>query len=689
MTKRRFVHIILISLLPILTLWTTGCGGGEALPAPDPFFQTDASQSRIDAASGRGNIWSGFRLEKEYLVSEKTSCKLIIWRTTAADALLTLAYQLKGKSMAVMVNGTRDFIMPPRIKVEEVSEKVSLLKGFNLIEFRLDGKSQLKLKSLSVADESKEPAGIESKGASVLRGYHNPGKGTMRIRAKGPLTIRRVQFENGRAVQEVMEKKSGLFSQSIPHDFVFTEPGFLEIQAAKPGLEIVGYRYEEHKEGDPLFAPPQAIAAARKNKPHVFIFLIDGCHFAHTSLAGYHRDTTPNMRALAEDGVLFANAYCNATFTRSSVASIFTGYVPHRHKLRILTNRLPKGLYMLPEFLKKNGYITALLTEAGNISEFFGFSQGVDNYQKVFRHWNDPRYLEDNIFRFYTEWLDRGAAEGTPLFTYVHLRAPHFPIIPPPPYLDKFKQSKVGPEGDRLILHLFDKENADRVYTKEEIQDITDDYDSSILYADAEVGRMVSQLKERGLYDSSFIVYTSDHGEALQEHKLLGHGNNVYNETSQIPLVVKFPKGTVKQGARVERVVQLVDIFPTLAALYEEKRFFDGRSLYESLKSPQIDDVTAFSTSFGKPPAVSQRWRKWHYVYHMYRNGEELFNLETDALKDLSQEKEHEDLVTFFRLRFFKWLFQYDNLERSSQSVDLRQLPKEEYENLKSLGYID
>jgi arylsulfatase A-like enzyme len=225
-------------------------------------------------------------------------------------------------------------------------------------------------------------------------------------------------------------------------------------------------------------------------------------------------------------------------------------------------------------------------------------------------------------------------------------------------------------------------------FTPEEIEDVIADYDSSIRYVDSEVGKLLKTLKKMELYDPSYIIFTSDHGEALYEHQVWGHGQNVYEETSRVPLIVKFPAEKKLKG-RIERVTQLVDIFPTFAALFGIKRYFDGQSLLESIKIKKEDDRFAFSITFGNPPSIGIRWRSWYYIIHLYNNQEQLYNLKIDPLKDIAAVKENKDMITFFRAKFLNWLIDFDNLERTSQAVDLKKLPKGEYENLKSLGYID
>jgi arylsulfatase A-like enzyme len=654
----------------------TNCGKKADFKKLKPTFMWEKNQYRIDTSSSTKHLWSGFAVEKDVFKAKKKIAKFILWREKQEEKEITLQYLLKGTSVDLFVNSIKVTRLKPKFKIKPVKIKAPFIQGFNFIEFRKRGNGQLKIKSIDIGDNTTEPEETRhlSEGDKLTL-FQSAGSGSISIKGKGILHVREVEFINGKKTIRKKELKSG--SETLP--LTFKAAGFLQLWAKTGTFDITGYTYKK--------APgkKQAVESVLKEKPHIYIFLIDGCQASHLGVYGYHRDTSPNVDLLAKDSVVFENAYANATFTRSSVATIFSGYLPQRHKLRILTNRLPNGLFMMPEFLQKQGYKTAILTEAGNISPVFGFAQGVDHYYKAFWKWDDPRYLENNILKNFNKWLK---TEGL-LFTYVHYRAPHFPIIPPPPFLDRYKKKKTGVVEGRILTRLTELDKAGHTFTQEDVRDVTDDYDSCIRYVDAEVGKLIDALKKKNLYDSSLIIFTSDHGEGLFEHKAWGHGHNVYEEASRVPLVVKFPK-TMNLAGKVERVVQLADIFPTVIALLGGERFFDGESLLNSIKQGKIDDRFAFSTTFKIPPSIGMRWRSWYYMLHLRRNNkEELYNLDTDPLADVAAVRENQDILTFFRAKFLDWYIDFDNLERTSQSIDLKKLPKEEYENLKSLGYIN
>jgi len=711
------INVSVLLWIIILGMFASCSKDSSSLQLPSTLVW-EIEHNVIEPSGGSENIWSGFEIKKNYFVTDKTIAKFILWRKSQEKKILSLRYLLRGLPVKVFVNRKKAFQLKPDYEAGKASYRIKLLKGFNFIEFRLSGKTDLRIKKLQIGGPVKERAYDIVQGEAFSR-FHPAGTGKIRLKGHGKVEFRVVEYKQGHAVSRNEELETGFLSPAIKFSFNMESLGFLRLLVKSGEFDIKEYTFSESPQRSQGLSQEKSIKnIIIKEKPGIHIFLIDGCHAEHLGVYGYYRNTSPHINDFSQDGVIFDNAYANATFTRSSVASIFTGFHPHRHKLRVLTNVLPKGLVMLPEFMQKSGYKTAIFTEAGNISERFGFAQGVDRYRKVFHHWDDPRYLENNMFKFFCQWLENPGL----LFTYVHVRAPHFPIIPPPPYLDMFKQkasindlqqkrevnsndkrllwggnakrygksknSLGNRKTKRLIMQLKKLGKEGHVFTSEEIKEVTDDYDSCIRYVDAQVGELLDKLKQEGRYDSSLIIFTSDHGEALYEHGMWGHGQNVYPETSRVPLIVKFPKQMELKG-RVHRVTQLVDIFPTIAGLFGKERFFDGESLLRSIRKKEMDDRFGYSTTFGSPPCIGIRWRSWYYIIHMYNNEEELFNLEVDPLQNLAGLEENRELLMFFKTKFLDWYVDFDNIERTSQSMDLKKLPKGELDNLKSLGYID
>jgi choline-sulfatase len=664
----------LILLLVLISL--VQCGKGPEFSEFPPVLVWEKGQNGITVNSGTRNIWSGFSIEKNNFQARNKRGMFIIWRALAEERDLMIEYASQGEPVKLFFNKKEVDRLPPTNKWVILRTRVKPNKGFNFIEFRKMKKMAFKVKSIFF-DQREPTSEYDLPRGQAFASYFESGQGRISVKGKGELLIRQVEFVNGE--KKVNEKTiaSGFLSGAKTHDFRFGNPGFLKCSCLSGHFQVTGFQFQakdEMKEKESHFTFSE--------KPDIFIFLIDGCQAAHLKTYGYSRDTSPTADALANDGVVFDNAYANATFTRSSVATIFTGYFPQRHKLRILTNKLPKNLFLMAEFFKIMKYKTSLFTEAANIAEYFGFSQGMDRYSCFSWMRDHPNFIPGGMLKAFSDWIK----QPSPHFSYVHFRAPHLPLLPPPPFLDMYKSKKRMEPDRRLIYRLRKLKEQGHQFTPEEIQDVTDDYDSTIRFVDAEVGKYIDYLKKRGLYDSSLIIFTSDHGEALYEHGFFGHGRNVYNETSRIPLIVKFPANMNLKG-RVERVVQLADIFPTFSRMFGQKGKFDGRSLLDSINSPDMDDTFAFSTTFTDRPAYALRWRDWYYIINTVDNKEELFHLKGDSLKNVSSI--HPDMTLFFKSKMLAWLINYDNLERESLHIDLKKLPRDIRHNLKSLGYID
>src|SRR2546425_3094266 len=134
-------------------------------------------------------------------------------------------------------------------------------------------------------------------------------------------------------------------------------------------------------------------------------------------------------------------------------------------------------------------------------------------------------------------------------------------------------------------------------------------YDGSIRGMDAEIGRLVERLRGLGLERKTLLVFTGDHGEEFYEHGRAFHGQSVYGEMNNMPLVVWGP-GVVPAGRTVEQTVQTVDLMPTLLELSGLRipPGVQGHSL-ASLLSPGADDGrgTAHASAPDSRPTISEK----------------------------------------------------------------------------------
>lgn len=211
-------------------------------------------------------------------------------------------------------------------------------------------------------------------------------------------------------------------------------------------------------------------------------------------------------------------------------------------------------------------------------------------------------------------------------------------------------------------------------------------YEKEVEYADAFVGRLLATLRERGLYDESLIVFTSDHGETLEEPRETGHVNHLYDEVLHVPLIIKPPAARSADAARLaevrERLVGHVDLAPTILDLLglAPAASHRGRSLLD-----EREEATIFAETH-RPESVRNafalRDERFKLVYYPDERRFELFDLVADPaeLVDLFEERGKELLDWQIQLR--------DVWRRTFTTDDELDLDPEQLERMRALGYL-
>jgi arylsulfatase A-like enzyme len=327
--------------------------------------------------------------------------------------------------------------------------------------------------------------------------------------------------------------------------------------AGKAELILETHGYEEDPEDSRrAFWGTPAIAAKGGDAPLVVIYLVDTLRADHTTPYGYARDTTPELARFAKDSVLFDTAVAQASWTKPSVASLFTSLLPGRHRAVQLRDSLDPGHVTLAEMLQSRGYATgAAIANSIIYLQGVNFDQGFDYFDGIHGTEKRPSKMVEaaGVVDGALEWLDE--RPGFPTFLYVHTVDPHVPYTPPPPY-DRMYEPHPAADHNAVDPRLDYREPADR-------DRFVAQYDGEIAYGDREFGRFIAALKRRGLYDRALIVFMADHGEEFLDHGQWLHGRSVYDELIRIPLIVKFPRQR-DAGRRVAQQVQEVDILPTI-----------------------------------------------------------------------------------------------------------------------------
>jgi arylsulfatase A-like enzyme/Flp pilus assembly protein TadD len=275
----------------------------------------------------------------------------------------------------------------------------------------------------------------------------------------------------------------------------------------------------------------------------VVLVSVDTLRADHLPAYGYHDVDTPGLDALQKDSVVFDNALSPVPLTLPAHTSLFTGLLPYQHGVRDnIGYRLSPKTTTLASFLRQLGYATGGAVSAFVLDHATGIAQGFDEYLDDVEM-RTPGEALGQVQRsgavteeLLEEWIGKQPPEK-PLFAFLHLYEPHSPYDPPEPFRSRYA---------------------------------TRPYDGEIAAADATVGRFLSFLKSKQIYDRAIVVFLSDHGEGLGDHGEDEHGIFLYREELRVPLFVKLPGGA-RAGERIGPPAGLVDVFPTVAALLGEK----------------------------------------------------------------------------------------------------------------------
>ncbi len=332
---------------------------------------------------------------------------------------------------------------------------------------------------------------------------------------------------------------------------------------------------------------------AVKGRPDVLVLLVDALRADHVGAYGYSRHTTPAIDELARDGIVFEQAVSPSTFTKTSVASLFTGLNPYRHGVyrgsqrenptKVTSDVLPQRLTTLAEVLRDHGYLTAAWVQNSHLRDFMGFAQGFVAYF-------DQQGPVERISRRVEHFVGL-AGKRLPFFVYAHFIDLHDPYRPPPPYDSMFgdraatSAAYAGIDLGEWGAYLADVREGKRRLEPAQVARLEALYDGQLRRVDDRVGRLLERLERLGLYDSTLIVLTADHGDGFLEHGFISHSTTPYEELVRVPLIVKLPAGRAA-GLRVAAQARLVDVMPTVleAAGVREDLQLDGCSLLPLLR---------------------------------------------------------------------------------------------------------
>ena len=417
----------------------------------------------------------------------------------------------------------------------------------------------------------------------------------------------------------------------------------------------------------------------RSKRPNIILISIDALRADHLSCYGYHRNTSPNIDKLASQGVLFKNAFSQATWTLPSHISIFLSQYPWTHKVVGPGKRIGKSSVTLAEILKNQNYITAGFVGAPFISLTYGFDQGFDFLFDRPKTWHTIKFHKDNLFR----WLEK--VKDKKFFLFLHTYDVHSPYDPPMPYRALY----IGDYSDQRCLNkLVDYELTALNLSPEEINYMIALYDAGINYVDDEIGELVKKLKKLNIFNNSIIIITADHGERLGERGRIGHGGEASRIVTHVPLIMKVPE--IGQGKVIEEIVESIDIMPMILDILHisPPEGMQGKSILPLIKGSGTEaNFVAYTSDGGKKANLSRAIRTEEWTYIMNQDGpDELY----DRINDPKEQKNIIEKRPFIAQKLKEELEDFIALtsEGKPQVAEEVHIDEELKEQLKSLGYL-
>jgi arylsulfatase A-like enzyme len=344
----------------------------------------------------------------------------------------------------------------------------------------------------------------------------------------------------------------------------------------------------------------------------IILISLDTLRADHLGCYGYPRNTSPTIDEVAGEGILFKNAFSPSSFTTPAHASIFTGKSPSHHSIGFnqFDGKLDTNIDItLAEFLKATGFKTAAFISSFVLRNETNLNSGFDVYddEMTSHELNNPI----NLIRDGTEtscraiqWVQDNYEDN--FFLFIHLFDVHGPYICKEPYKNLFVKDSQNDEIIRLnsivpnshpiggipfyqaLKRTVDiKGNTTSFETN--IQYYISQYDGCIRYVDDNINLLLKKLQQLGIYDDSFIIITSDHGEAFGENDIyFYHGLTVTPDQIHVPLIIKPHKeGNVKQQI-IELPVSTIDILPTILSICNfdyDNLDLEGQSLISTMEN--------------------------------------------------------------------------------------------------------
>ena len=408
--------------------------------------------------------------------------------------------------------------------------------------------------------------------------------------------------ERARLIVRWQDSGEVLLDQTVAHGDEWLD---LEVQlpSTRPGALVLETETVDGAPGTvPLcIADPRTFAPdVEVERPNLLVYLIDTLRADALSSLGNERETTPALDALAADGYLFSECFSVASWTRPTVASLFTGLYPAHHGVISQFRPLPLDLVTLPELLRACGYSTwagvaNVQIDARNVQFEQGFLRFLTTRALGFEN---PEVQHESSARLLAErflpWLARHGDE--PFFLYLHSVDPHMPYWPEA----EADRARFFPEYDGILAETEAIETRSLIQIgaqlgDEDLRFVRSVYDAEVAQQDAHVGWLLDELRSQGQLEQTILVFLSDHGEEFFEHGSFSHIGRLWDVHLRVPLLIWVPprfREGLRAPGRIDAPVSIAELFATLLDLVgvEDVGPRQAGSFVHLLRAEEADD---------------------------------------------------------------------------------------------------
>lgn len=447
-----------------------------------------------------------------------------------------------------------------------------------------------------------------------------------------------------------------------------------------------------------------ASPAQGRKQPHIIFIMTDQ---QRNDAMGCTNEAvlSPNLDRLAADGYRFANAYSATPSSTPARAGLLTGMSPWHHGMLGYGQMAEHYKYEGPQMIKdagyrtmaigknhwhpqtaKHGYELTLTDESGRVE--------APDYTSDYRKWFNTQAFGLNPDSTHVAWnahegkayalperlhptawtgdraveTIKGYCDTKPLMLKVSFARPHSPYDAPQRLVDMYQgreipKAAIGEWCEKRPINQHPENNPEAAvgnFGEEYTENSRKHYYAAVTFIDEQIGRIIDELKAKGMYDDALIIFTSDHGDMLGDHNMW-RKTYAYEGSAHVPFIVKLPSAWATEatpGSVMEQPVELRDILPTFldAAGIDTPADMDGSSVIPLITGTDAPWREYIDLEHAPSYWDNNYWTaltdgKIKYIWFLRTGEEQLFDLQADPheTRNLAGSKKHRDTLEAMR----------------------------------------